>query len=79
MAERKAWIVTASEDRPVGDVAKDLTANGFTVAQVLGEMNVITGAAREELIEKLRAIPGVLDISPDLPIDIGPPDAPVTW
>lgn len=79
MPEQKSWIVTASEDRPVGDVAKELMANGFTITQVLGEMNVITGVARDEVIAKLRAIPGVVDISPDLPVDIGPPDAPVTW
>jgi len=39
----------------------------------------ITGAAREDVIGKVRAIAGVVDVSPDAPIDIGPPDSPVTW
>lgn len=79
MPERKGWIVTTSGDRSLGDVAKDLTRTGFAVGQMLDEIGAITGSASEDVVERLRSIPGVADVSPDGTIDIGPPDAPVTW
>jgi hypothetical protein len=79
MPERKGWIVTTSGDRPLGDVAKDLTRTGFAVGQMLDEIGAITGSASADVVERLRSIPGVADVSPDETIDIGPPDAPVTW
>ena len=79
MAESKQWIVTTNGERSLADVKKELTAAGFKVGQVLDEIGCITGTARESVVEKSRSIPGVADVSPDEPIDIGPPDAPVTW
>lgn len=77
MAEKKKLIVTTSGDRPLSAIKKDLTKMGFAVGQVLKEIGVITGTASAAAVEKLRAIPGVDDISPDEAVDIGPPDAPV--
>jgi hypothetical protein len=79
MSQHKTWIVTTSGDRPVKDVAKDLRATGFSVDQVLDEIGAITGAGDDRVAEKARAIKGVADVSPDTPIDIGPPGAPTTW
>ena len=79
MAKKKRWIVTTSGDRSLKDVQKNLVESGFTVDQVLGEIGAITGAAGDEIAEKLRKIPGIVDVSPEEQIDIGPPDAPVTW
>ena len=79
MPEGKSWIVTTSGDRPLGDVARELTDRGFAVGQVLDEIGCITGSASADVVERVRVIPGVADVSPDHPIDIGPPDAPVTW
>lgn len=79
MPKSKGWIVTTSGERPAKDVAKDLKEKGFTVDQVLDEIGAITGAADESVVSKLRAIRGVADVSPEGDIDIGPPDAPVTW
>jgi phage replication-related protein YjqB (UPF0714/DUF867 family) len=73
------WIVTTSGDRPTKEVAKDLKAAGFSVGQVLDEIGTITGEADDNAVEKVRAIRGVVDVSRDTDIDIGPPDAPVTW
>jgi hypothetical protein len=78
-ATNKTWIVTTSTARPIKDIAKDLTAAGFTVANVNDEIQSITGGARDESVEKLRKVSGVVDVSPDEPIDIGPPDSPDTW
>ena len=79
MAESKKWIITTSGNRSLADVKKDLTENGFEVGEVLNEIGIITGSAGESVAEKLRAISGIADISPDTPIDIGPPGAPETW
>jgi len=79
MPERKTWIVTTSADRAIGDIRKDLEAAGFSVGQVNEEINSISGDAGDEAIQKVRTIAGVVDVSPDMPIDIGPPGSPETW
>ncbi|HVT17741.1 MAG TPA: hypothetical protein VHQ90_16375 [Thermoanaerobaculia bacterium] len=78
MAESKRWVVTTSGDRPIRDIAKKLTKTGFAVDQVFDEIGSITGSADTVVVEKLREIPGVADVSPELSFNIGPPDAPVT-
>jgi hypothetical protein len=78
-AKHQTWIVTTSPDRPVADVAKDLSAAGFKVEQTLGEIGVITGSSDEEAVEKARKVRGVTDISPDAPASVGPPKSPDTW
>jgi hypothetical protein len=80
MAEKKSWTVTTSADRPIRDIAKDLKKAGFTVGQVLEDIGVITGRSDDETVKKkVRSIKGVVDVSPDLPVDVGPPDSPKTW
>ena len=79
MPQHKSWIVTTSGERPVKDVAKDLRAAGFAVDQVLDEVGSSTGEADDRVAQKARSIKGVADVSPDMPIDIGPPGAPTTW
>ena len=79
MPQRRGWVVITFGNRPLGDVAKDLAATGFAVGHVLNDIGQITGSASEDIVEKLRAIPGVADVSPDSSIDIGPPDASETW
>jgi hypothetical protein len=79
MPDDKSWVVTTSTDRPISEITKDLKEAGFSVGQVLEEINSITGAAAEGAVAKLRSIKGVVDVSPDTPIDIGPPGSPKTW
>ena len=79
MAESKRWIVTASGKRPLSEVKNDLTDSGFVVEEVLDEIGCITGSASKDVAQRVRAIPGVGDVSPDEAIDIGPPGAPVAW
>jgi len=79
MAGTRGWIVTTSSERSISDITNDLEKAGFSVGQVLQEVGSITGAAAEETVTKLRSIPGVVDVSPDTPIDIGPPDSGETW
>ena len=77
MAKGKKWIVTTSGDRSLSDVKKKLTESGFDVEQVLDEIGIITGAASDAVVKRVRSVPGVADVSPDEKVDIGPPDAPV--
>ena len=79
MPANKGWIVTTSSDRSIKDIARDLRKAGFSVGHVLEEVGSITGAAADDTITKLRSIPGVVDVSPDRPVDIGPPDSGDTW
>jgi len=79
MAKDKRWIVTASGDRPLKEVKKELADEGFSIEDVLDEIGCITGEASEAVAEKLRAVPGVADVSPEPPpINIGPPDSSVS-
>lgn len=77
MAKGKKWIVTTSGDQSLSDVKKKLTESGFTVDQVLDEIGVITGTTSDDVVDRLRSVSGVADVSPDEQVDIGPPDAPV--
>jgi predicted transcriptional regulator len=79
MAEHKGWIVMTSSERPIREIASDLTKAGFSVVHVLEEIGSITGAAADDVITKLRSIRGVVDISPDRSISIGPPDSGENW
>ena len=77
--KNKNWIVTTSADRPIKTIAKDLEKAGFSIGHVNGEIQSISGAAGDDIVEKLRSISGVVDVSADEPVDIGPPDSPDTW
>lgn len=79
MAKKKRWVVTTSGDRPLGDLKKKLTKSGFEVEQVLDEIGCVIGTASDDVVKQLRSTPGVVDISQEPSVDIGPPDAPVTW
>jgi hypothetical protein len=77
--DSKTWIVTTNQERPIGEIAKDLKQNGFTVKDVLEEIGSITGSADSTDIPKLRKIKGVADLSADFEINLGPPGADETW
>lgn len=79
MAQDRKWIVTTSSDRPIQEIAKELEAAGLSIANVNDEIQSITGAAAQDTASRLRSIRGVVDVSPDEPVDIGPPDSPDTW
>jgi hypothetical protein len=79
MNDRKHGVVTLSGARALSDVENALRDAGFAVDQVLDAMGCITGTASEDVAERLRAIPGIADVSPPPSADVGPPGAPVTW
>jgi hypothetical protein len=75
----QTWVITTSSDRPMADIAKDLSAAGFAIDQTLDQIGVITGRSDAKAVGKARAIRGVTDVSPDLQVDIGPPNSRDTW
>jgi hypothetical protein len=79
MSEHKRWTITLSDKRPLSEISNDLTKTGFAIEQVLTEIRCVTGTASDSVAKKLRSIPGVADVSPEHNIDIGPPDAEITW
>jgi len=79
MPNSKKWIITTSANRPLQELKNQLTEKGFRVDQVLESISCLTGFAGEDVAYQVRKIPGVIDVSADTNIDIGPPDAPVTW
>jgi len=76
--KKQRLVVTISGDRPIHEVAKDLKAAGLEVDQVLESIGSVTGSAHPDTSKRLKRIPGVADVSPDHPVDIGPPGAPVS-
>jgi hypothetical protein len=76
--KKKPMVITVSGDRPIHEVARDLKAAGFEVGDVLKFTGTVTGSADPKTAKKLRGIRGVADVSEDHPVDIGPPDAPVS-
>jgi hypothetical protein len=63
----------------MADVARELSAAGFEIDQTLDQIGVITGKGDTKTVGKARAIRGVADVSPELKVDIGPPNSGDTW
>jgi hypothetical protein len=79
MAEHPRWIVTTTQERPIGDVARDLADCGFAISETLDSIGCITGSAERGLIAALSKIEGVADIAPDTQIQLPPTDQGTTW
>ena len=75
----QTWVITTSGDRPLADIAKDLSAAGFAVDQTLEQIGAITWKSDAKAVGKARAIRGVTDVSPVPLVDIGPPNSRDTW
>lgn len=75
----KRWVVTTSGDQSLDDIQKNLVDSGFKVDEVLREIGLITGVAEDDVAEKLRQVGGVVDVSPEPAVDIGPPGSSDTW
>jgi len=79
MGNKNKWVVTLSGDRPLKEIKQELSKKGFSVDEVFEAIGSITGEIANHDVEKLKAIEGVADVSPEMPqIDIGPPDASIS-
>lgn len=79
MATVTLWLITISNDQPIQDIATRLSAEGLTIREVLEEIGCITGAADDATAQRLKQVKGVVDVAPDMPMDIGPPAGDETW
>ncbi|PRY65822.1 hypothetical protein B0H98_102354 [Vreelandella songnenensis] len=79
MQKIELWIITISSDRSITDIAARLKAEGLTICDLLEDIGCITGEADNATAERLKHIDGVVDIAPDMPIDLGPPDSNQAW
>lgn len=75
----ETWVITVSPDRPIAQTVQALTEAGCSIRDVLTEIGVVIARCDSSSVAALRQVPGVADVSPDAAIDIGPPDAPITW
>ena len=76
---KQSLIVTVSKDHNINNVARDLKAAGLEVEEKLDAVGIVTGKAHAKSVGRLRKVRGVVDVSPDHKVDIGPPDAPTSW
>lgn len=79
MSNVKQWLITISDDQTIKEIASRLSAEGLTIKDVLEEVGTITGSADDATADRLKKIKGVVDIAPDMQIDVGPPDSEETW
>jgi len=79
MADPKRWVVTTSPEHDFGGVARELASRGLTIEQQMDAIGVVVGSGDDSVAESLRGVKGVTDVSPDTPVDIGPPDQTDTW
>lgn len=79
MAKIALWIITISHDQSINDIAARLSAEGLTVKEILEEIGCITGSADDVTAERLKRVEGVVDIAPDMQVDVGPPGADESW
>lgn len=79
MSKIALWIITISNDQSIEEAATRLRAEGLTIRDILEEIGCITGSADDITIERLKKVQGVVDIAPDIQIDMEPPDSNETW
>ncbi|EHK60685.1 peptidase S8/S53 subtilisin kexin sedolisin [Halomonas sp. GFAJ-1] len=69
--------VFSSWPRPIN--FKTISGTSMATPRVAGDIGCITGSADTATADRLKKIEGVVDIAPDMQIEIGPPDAGETW
>ncbi|WP_447528693.1 hypothetical protein [Vreelandella sp. TE19] len=79
MQKVEFWIVTLSSEYSMSDMATHLQEQGLQIKEQLDAIGCITGEADSAAAERIRCLEGVIDIAPDTPLNIGPPDADQTW
>jgi hypothetical protein len=79
MVDQQRWIVTLSGERPLDELRRELSKAGLKIDQEMEVIGIVSGCGAPEVADKLRSVRGVADVSPDQPIDIGPPGSDPTW
>jgi methylmalonyl-CoA mutase cobalamin-binding subunit len=61
----------------IADVAEALRRGGMQVEQVYAELGLVTGSVPPGRQAALTAVPGVVEVTQQLPVQLPPPDAPI--
>jgi hypothetical protein len=69
-------IVTVHPGADLDSVADQLAKAGLQVQDKLHAVGSITGSAQDKDIARLRAVPGVADVSPGHSFQLNPPGTP---
>jgi hypothetical protein len=69
-------VVTVKPSSDFDAVSAQLAQAGLRVHDKLEAIGSITGSAREEDVARLRTVPGVLDVTESVPIQLNPPGTP---
>lgn len=69
------WIVTTDGVRPIDQITAELQRLGFRIEAVLTEIGSITATASATAARSARRVAGVVDVTRDAPIDLGPPES----
>jgi len=76
---KTTWIITTDGTRKPADLKKDLASAGLNVTEVFSEIGSLKGTAEESSLARIKQVKGVVDVSPDAPVDVGPPGGQETW
>lgn len=71
---KSEWIITLDGTVPIGKVRRALAELGFTVKQVLAEIDCLTGEGTEAVAQQARKLKGVSDVSRNTEVHLDPPD-----
>lgn len=76
--DRTRWIVTLKDGEDLAQARDRLTEAGLAVGEAL-EIGVVIGTAGPRAASKLRAVPGVADVTKEGSVSVGPPGTPDSW
>lgn len=77
-AQENDWVVTVDASHPLERVVQELVRIGMRVRQVLALGGAIIAHGTDHQASEAREVSGVIDVSKDEPIDIGPPSAKIS-
>lgn len=69
-------VVTIKPGSDLDAIAAQLAQTGLQVHEKLGAIGSVTGSAQDADVARLRNVPGVLDVTETVPIQLNPPGTP---
>ncbi len=75
----KRWIITASDKHPITEIRRNLETHGLCIDSALEEIGVFVVKGSAAAAKRAKKVAGVIDISPEDVVDVGPPGSGNTW
>ena len=80
MSEKTTYIIMTSGEESLQTISRELKKKGFSIETTLDAIGQIIGKGDEKIKKEALKIKGVKDIvASHGDINIGPPDADITW